>query len=220
MARVKECEKANMPNRFQAQFENGDPFSSVISILEKKNRNLEKRKAKAEQLRDSLISGKALNDDQRASAMSLKEIETSIDFVRELISSLDVARSGHEKSSVNDAASSNERTQNKDPIRRMLDLENDLKKLSENADRLKALQPTGEDVLKASEIDTLLAFFSHNKISDKSCSSTYIKKVSSAYQKVFDRDRHSIYNGSPATFDDIFVLSKKMASSFRLLKQF
>jgi caprin-1 len=71
--------------------ENGAPqaqetsIQAAIAIVEKKVRNLEKRKGKLDAYRDTLKKGKALNEDQQSAVDKYEEVIGTLEFTKELM---------------------------------------------------------------------------------------------------------------------------------------
>jgi len=59
-------------------------LQAALAIVEKKVRNLEKRKGKLDAYRDTLQRGKTLNDDQQAAVSKYDEVIGTLEFAREL----------------------------------------------------------------------------------------------------------------------------------------
>jgi len=59
-------------------------LQAALAIVEKKVRNLEKRKGKLDAYRDTLQRGKTLNDDQQAAVAKYDEVIGTLEFAREL----------------------------------------------------------------------------------------------------------------------------------------
>jgi len=60
-------------------------IQAAIAIVEKKVRNLEKRKGKLDSYRDILRGGKALNEDQQSAVDKYDEVMATLDFTKELM---------------------------------------------------------------------------------------------------------------------------------------
>jgi len=80
-----------MPSVITKPQENGAPqvqetsIQAAIAIVEKKVRNLEKRKGKLDSYRDILKRGKALNEDQQSAVDKYDEVISTLEFTRELM---------------------------------------------------------------------------------------------------------------------------------------
>jgi len=80
-----------MPSVITKPQENGAPqvqetsIQAAIAIVEKKVRNLEKRKGKLDSYRDILKRGKALNEDQQSAVDKYEEVIGTLDFTKELM---------------------------------------------------------------------------------------------------------------------------------------
>lgn len=61
-----------------------DPLKHAVSVMEKKLRNLEKRKIKLLETKKKAEGGNELNDDQKKALENLKVVENSLDLVKEL----------------------------------------------------------------------------------------------------------------------------------------
>merc|ERR1712013_584706 len=59
-------------------------LQAALAIVEKKVRNLEKRKGKLDAYRDTLQRGKSLNEDQQAAVAKYDEVIGTLEFAREL----------------------------------------------------------------------------------------------------------------------------------------
>ncbi|KAK4291535.1 hypothetical protein Pmani_035645 [Petrolisthes manimaculis] len=68
----------------QGSQETLDPFHKVMTLVEKKIRNLDKRKNKLEQYRVDLRAGKALNEDQQQAVNNYDNVVANLELVREL----------------------------------------------------------------------------------------------------------------------------------------
>merc|ERR1712013_632343 len=78
-----------MPSLCTKPQENGatppdTPLQAALAIVEKKVRNLEKRKGKLDAYRDTLQRGKSLNEDQQAAVAKYDEVIGTLEFAREL----------------------------------------------------------------------------------------------------------------------------------------
>ncbi|XP_071955568.1 uncharacterized protein [Antedon mediterranea] len=74
-------------NKVATQFstiESQDHMKQVLLVVEKKIRNIEKKKGKLEGYRDLVKSGKELNDDQRQSLKHYDEVLGNLEFAKEL----------------------------------------------------------------------------------------------------------------------------------------
>jgi len=60
-------------------------IQAAIAIVEKKVRNLEKRKGKLDAYRDTLRKGKALNEDQQSAVDKYEEVIGTLEFTKELM---------------------------------------------------------------------------------------------------------------------------------------
>merc|ERR1711981_1214827 len=60
------------------------PLGQVLQVVEKKVRNLEKRKVKLDVYRADYQKGKALNDDQKSAIAKYDEVLQTLEFAREL----------------------------------------------------------------------------------------------------------------------------------------
>ncbi|RWS24540.1 caprin-like protein [Leptotrombidium deliense] len=67
----------------QNSVESNDPLKQVQNLVEKKIRNLEKRKGKLEQLKEEQQSGKTLHDDQKKAVKRFDEVIEMLDFFKE-----------------------------------------------------------------------------------------------------------------------------------------
>ncbi|XP_035233301.1 caprin-1-like isoform X2 [Stegodyphus dumicola] len=61
-----------------------DPMKQVLTIVEKKVRNLEKRKGKLDSYRHDSANGKELNDDQKKAVAKYDQVVEILDFAKEL----------------------------------------------------------------------------------------------------------------------------------------
>ncbi|KAI1297135.1 Caprin-1 [Halotydeus destructor] len=61
----------------------GDPGKQVQLLVDKKIRNLEKRKARLEQLQEELAGGKGLNDDQKKAVKKYDDVLEILEFLRD-----------------------------------------------------------------------------------------------------------------------------------------
>lgn len=67
-----------------ASLEGQDSLKSIVTIFEKKTRNLEKRKGRLEQLRKELEQGKELNEDQKAAVGKYEQVQETLELTKEL----------------------------------------------------------------------------------------------------------------------------------------
>jgi len=74
------------------------PFSQVLQVVEKKIRNLEKRKGKLDGYREDKRKGKVLNDDQNAAVSKYEEVIGNLEFARELTTQFKAMAVEEEKS--------------------------------------------------------------------------------------------------------------------------
>ncbi|XP_044255650.1 caprin homolog [Tribolium madens] len=63
---------------------NSTPLRQVITLVEHKIRNLEKRKSKLESYRDLQNAGKELNSDQKTAVAKYNEVTQTLDFARDI----------------------------------------------------------------------------------------------------------------------------------------
>ncbi|XP_077525707.1 cell cycle associated protein caprin family member [Haemaphysalis longicornis] len=68
----------------QASSEGQDSLKSIVTIFEKKTRNLEKRKGKLDHLKKELEQGKELNEDQKAAVGKYDQVLETLELTREL----------------------------------------------------------------------------------------------------------------------------------------
>ncbi|XP_076350985.1 caprin-1-like isoform X3 [Tachypleus tridentatus] len=68
----------------QASIEASDPVKQIVTVLEKKVRNLEKRKGKLDGYRSELNKGKELNDDQLNAIRKYEQVLEVLDLTKEL----------------------------------------------------------------------------------------------------------------------------------------
>ncbi|XP_054710062.1 caprin-1-like [Uloborus diversus] len=71
-----------------ASFEAVDPVKQIAQMLEKRVRNLEKRKMKLDNYRADVANGKELNEDQKIAVSKYDEVVSLLDFTKELIKGL------------------------------------------------------------------------------------------------------------------------------------
>ncbi|XP_050701655.1 caprin-1-like isoform X1 [Eriocheir sinensis] len=74
-----------------------DPFHKVMNLVEKKTRNLEKRKNKLEQYRVDLQAGKQLNEDQQQAVANYDRVLGNLEVVRELNQQFTAILTDHNK---------------------------------------------------------------------------------------------------------------------------
>ncbi|KAG0720278.1 Caprin-1 [Chionoecetes opilio] len=74
-----------------------DPFQKVMNLVEKKTRNLEKRKNKLEQYRVDLQAGKVLNEDQQQAVANYDRVLGNLEGVRELNQQFGAILTDHNK---------------------------------------------------------------------------------------------------------------------------
>lgn len=67
-----------------ASQEGQDSLKSIVTIFEKKTRNLEKRKGKLELLKKELEQGKELNEDQKAAVGKYDQVQETLELTKEL----------------------------------------------------------------------------------------------------------------------------------------
>nr|XP_050041050.1 caprin-1-like [Dermacentor andersoni] len=67
-----------------ASLEGQDSLKSIVTIFEKKTRNLEKRKGKLELLKKELEQGKELNEDQKAAVGKYDQVQETLELTKEL----------------------------------------------------------------------------------------------------------------------------------------
>ncbi|XP_076316594.1 uncharacterized protein LOC143228957 isoform X1 [Tachypleus tridentatus] len=68
----------------QASVEASDPVKQIVTVLEKKVRNLEKRKGKLDGYRDELSHGKELNEDQLNAIGKYEQVVEVLDLAKDL----------------------------------------------------------------------------------------------------------------------------------------
>jgi caprin-1 len=71
-----------------ASFEAADPVKQIVQMLEKRIRNLEKRKMKLDNYRLDVKNGKELNEDQKIAVSKYDQVESLLEFSRELSKSM------------------------------------------------------------------------------------------------------------------------------------
>jgi len=74
------------------------PITQVLQVVEKKIRNLEKRKGKLDGYREDKRKGKELNDDQNAAVSKYEEVLGNLEFARELTAQFKAMAIEEEKS--------------------------------------------------------------------------------------------------------------------------
>ncbi|KAK8775714.1 hypothetical protein V5799_030942 [Amblyomma americanum] len=67
-----------------ASLEGQDSLKSIVTIFEKKTRNLEKRKTRLDHLKKELEQGKELNEDQKAAVGKYDQVLETLELTREL----------------------------------------------------------------------------------------------------------------------------------------
>ncbi|XP_078346159.1 uncharacterized protein LOC144631580 isoform X2 [Oculina patagonica] len=67
-----------------APMENNDLPKNVLNLLEKKVRNLEKRKGKLDSYKKLVDAGETLNEDQKLAVSQLGQVEQNLEFARDL----------------------------------------------------------------------------------------------------------------------------------------
>lgn len=80
-----------------AQMENNDATKTVLNLLEKKVRNLEKRKGKLDFYKKLVDSGEPLNDDQKLAVGQLNQVEQNLEFARDLQKNIAQVYLDHQK---------------------------------------------------------------------------------------------------------------------------
>ncbi|CAN8003920.1 unnamed protein product [Ixodes pacificus] len=83
----------------QSSLEGQDSLKSIITIFEKKTRNLEKRKGKLDNLKKELEQGKELNEDQKAAVGKYDQVLETLELTRELQKSVTTVMQDHLKQS-------------------------------------------------------------------------------------------------------------------------
>ncbi|CAN7999012.1 unnamed protein product [Ixodes hexagonus] len=83
----------------QSSLEGQDSLKSIITIFEKKTRNLEKRKGKLDHLKKELEQGKELNEDQKAAVGKYDQVLETLELTRELQKSVTTVMQDHLKQS-------------------------------------------------------------------------------------------------------------------------
>ncbi|KFM67239.1 Caprin-1, partial [Stegodyphus mimosarum] len=68
-----------------ASSEANDPLKLVVNMLEKKMRNLEKRKVKLDNYKNEAANGKELNEDQKIAVSKGDEVKSVLEFAKDLI---------------------------------------------------------------------------------------------------------------------------------------
>lgn len=66
-----------------------ESFKSIVTVVEKKCRNLEKRKTKLDGYREELAKGKGLAEDQKLAVARYEEVLATLDLSREFIAAFD-----------------------------------------------------------------------------------------------------------------------------------
>lgn len=79
------------------QMENNDLTKNVLSLLEKKVRNLEKRKGKLDGYKKLVDAGQSLNDDQKLAVGQLNQVEQNLEFARDLQKNITQICNEHQK---------------------------------------------------------------------------------------------------------------------------
>lgn len=79
----------------QASVEGQDSLKSILTIFEKKTRNLEKRKGKLDHLKKELEQGKELNEDQKAAVGKYDQVLETLELTRELQKSVTAVMQEH-----------------------------------------------------------------------------------------------------------------------------
>lgn len=64
--------------------EAADPVKQIVNLIEKRIRNLEKRKIKLDNYKLDVKNGKELNEDQKIAVSKFDQVESLLDFTREL----------------------------------------------------------------------------------------------------------------------------------------
>merc|ERR1712096_501515 len=117
-------------------------LQAALAIVEKKVRNLEKRKGKLDAYRDTLQRGKTLDDDQQAAVAKYGEVIGTLEFARELPGQFD-------KLAIDEAKDKKKMMKNEQQERAKVELDKLTKVLSVRED-LSALREEGVlDDLKA-----------------------------------------------------------------------
>lgn len=83
----------------QSSLEGQDSLKSIVTIFEKKTRNLEKRKGKLDNLKKELEQGKELNEDQKAAVGKYDQVLETLELTRELQKSVTTVMQDHLKQS-------------------------------------------------------------------------------------------------------------------------
>uniref|UniRef100_A0A914RAZ1 BZIP domain-containing protein n=1 Tax=Parascaris equorum TaxID=6256 RepID=A0A914RAZ1_PAREQ len=65
-----------------------NPYSRIEDTIEKKRRNLEKRKIRLQQYEEDLRNGKKLSEEQQEARSRIGEVETQLEFMKDLMKML------------------------------------------------------------------------------------------------------------------------------------
>ncbi|KAF0991196.1 hypothetical protein HZS_5611, partial [Henneguya salminicola] len=200
-----------------------DPFSSVLALLEKKNRNLEKRKLKGLQLQKLLETGKKLNEDQKASASSIREVDSNLEFIKEISAAVVNMRNEFlllsKKKQVKESSPvQNFHSTQPDILKQYIDCQNNLKRLSENAAKIKNKKSDSDKVLTPEEIDKLLAFWKLIFTTASSDPSSRLKKIAHHYSLFSKKDLKIINPDISLSYAEIHALYNKIGSTIYSVK--
>ncbi|KAF1745004.1 hypothetical protein MXB_2138 [Myxobolus squamalis] len=200
-----------------------DPFSTFLAMLEKKNRNLEKRKFKGVQIQNLMDSGQQLNDDQKATASSVREIEANLDLVIELSSAVSLIRAEYiavisKEKCVAPIQQNGSIPRSDNTIKQLLEVQNNFKKLSESVSKLQDLKVTNEKVLTCNEISKLLLFWKLIAPSQKSEQLNKLKKSMQIYQSFFEKSKKLVNVDIGLTYEDVHTLYHKIKSTLNEIK--
>ncbi|CAB4018672.1 Hypothetical predicted protein, partial [Paramuricea clavata] len=75
---------ASLRSNQVASNDNMDSSKALIGMIDKKVRNLEKRKGKLDSYKQLAADGKELNDDQQAAVENLTSVELNLEFAKDL----------------------------------------------------------------------------------------------------------------------------------------
>lgn len=158
----------------QASSEGQDSLKSIVTIFEKKTRNLEKRKGKLDHLKKELEQGKELNEDQKAAVGKYDQVLETLELTRELQKSVTAVVQEHLRQSKRQARREQLERQAREAqrVRELLELQDVLVALGTPATRQCFLEGTeGATRLSEEALDRFDQLFQLTCPSREDCAS-------------------------------------------------
>lgn len=156
-----------MPNKALIHEVQKDPMKACLSAMEKKLRNLEKRKTKLLTYNDQLKQGTELNEEQKKSAEDLILVENSMLTIRELLKNIQTLELEHIKFSKKEAkrlkaeSISQDKQKVEQTTTKLLEIQLILSKIDEEAREDFLNEQNGACLLKEEELDALDKVFGY-----------------------------------------------------------